>query len=65
MIGDLSLVEKAEEWRGLVSLVRIDAERFHKATGKTEHETRYYIASLMPDAARLNSVIRQHWGIEN
>jgi hypothetical protein len=41
------------------------AERYHKATGKTEREIRYYITSLKPDAARLNSVIRQHWGIEN
>ena len=47
------------------TLVKIDAERFHKATGKTERETRYYISSLSPDAALLNSVIRKHWGIEN
>ena len=40
-------------------------ERYHKATGKIEREIRYYITSLKPDAARLNSVIRQHWGIEN
>jgi predicted transposase YbfD/YdcC len=45
--------------------VRIQTERFHKATGKTERETRYYIASLHPDAARLNQIIRQFWGIEN
>jgi predicted transposase YbfD/YdcC len=36
---------------------------------ETEHVDkrirRYYITSLKPDAARLNSVIRQHWGIEN
>ena len=45
--------------------MRIEAERYHKATGKTERETRYYITSLKPDAARLNRVVRQHWGIEN
>jgi predicted transposase YbfD/YdcC len=28
-------------------------------------EIRYYITSLRPDAAHLNRVIRQHWGIEN
>jgi conjugative relaxase-like TrwC/TraI family protein len=65
VIGDLSLIEKAADWLGLASLVRIDAERFHKATGKTERETRYYIASLAPDAARLNAIVRQHWSIEN
>jgi predicted transposase YbfD/YdcC len=45
--------------------VRIDAERYHKATGKTERETRFYITSLKADAARLNRAVRQHWGIEN
>lgn len=65
VIADLSLVEKAAEWASLQGLVRIEAERYHKVTGKTERETRYYITSLRPDAARLNRSIRQHWGIEN
>jgi len=65
VIADLSLLEKASEWASLQGLVRIQAERHHKATGKTETETRYYITSLKPDAARLNRAIRQHWGIEN
>jgi len=65
VIGDLSLVEKAAEWASLQGLVRIEAERYHKATGKTEREIRYYITSLKPDTARLNRVVRQHWGIEN
>ena len=65
VIADLSLLEKAAEWASLQGIVRIQSERFHKATGKTETEIRYYITSLRPDAARLNRVIRQHWGIEN
>jgi len=65
VIADLSLIEKASEWASLQGLVRIESERFHKATGKTEREVRYYITSLMPDAARLNAAIRKHWGIEN
>src|ERR1035437_9373708 len=65
VIADLSLVEKASEWASLQGLVRIKSERFHKATGKTEREIRYYITSLSPDAVRLNRSIRQHWGIEN
>jgi len=64
-LGDLSLVEQADDWPRLHSLVRIQAERYHKATGKTEREIRYYISSLRPEAARLNSAVRQHWGIEN
>ena len=65
VIADLSLVEKSAEWASLQGLVRIESERYHKATGKIEREIRYYITSLRPDARRLNSVIRQHWGIEN
>jgi len=34
-LGDLSLLEKAADWPSLKSLVRIEAERFHKATAKT------------------------------
>ncbi len=46
-------------------LVRIEAERCHKATGRIERETRFYITSLKPEAERLNRAIRQHWSIEN
>jgi len=65
VVADTSLVEKSAEWASLQGLVRIEAERHHKATGKTESEIRYYITSLKPDAERLNHAIRQHWGIEN
>ena len=65
VLGDLTLLDDAAEWASLRSLVRLEAERFHKATGASERETRYYISSLAPDAARLNRIIRQHWGIEN
>jgi predicted transposase YbfD/YdcC len=65
VVGDLSLVEQTADWPGLQSLVRIEAERYHKASGKTEREIRYYISSRRPEAARLNSAIRQHRGIEN
>jgi predicted transposase YbfD/YdcC len=65
VLADCSLIEKASEWTSLRSVVRIQAERFHKASGEVEEETRYYISSLPPEAARLNRAIRQHWGIEN
>ena len=60
VIADLSLIEKAGQWASLQGLVRIESERYHKATGKIEREIRYYITSLRPDAARLNTVIGQH-----
>jgi len=48
VIADLGLVEKAAEWPSLQGLVRIEAERYHKATGRTEREIRYYITRLNP-----------------
>jgi predicted transposase YbfD/YdcC len=65
VIDDLSMIEHKEDWRGLNSLVRIESERYFKATGKSEKETRYYISSLPADASVLNRSIRSHWGIEN
>jgi predicted transposase YbfD/YdcC len=59
------MIEKSSEWASLQGLVRIESQRYHKVSGKVEREIRYYITSLKPDAARLNSVVRQHWGIEN
>jgi len=65
VLGNLSLLDEPRRWASLQGLVRIEADRYHKATGKGEREIRYYITGLKPDAARLNSAIRQHWGIEN
>ncbi len=65
VVADLSLLERPFEWASLQALVRIESERYHKVSGKTEREIRYYITSLKPDAGRLNGAIRQHWGIEN
>jgi predicted transposase YbfD/YdcC len=65
VIADTSLLEQSAEWAGLRSLVRVQASRYHKATGKTEQETRYYITSLNTEPTQINDKIRQHWGIEN
>ena len=65
VVAGLSLLDNASAWPSLRAVVRIQAERFHKATGKTERETRYYITSLAANATRINAAIRQHWGIEN
>jgi predicted transposase YbfD/YdcC len=65
VLHDLSLLEKSSEWASLHGLVRIEAERYHKVSGETEREIRYYITSLKAAAAQLNGLIRQHWGIEN
>jgi hypothetical protein len=50
VIADTSLVEKTSGWASSRGLVCIQAERYHKATGNTERETRFYITSLKPEA---------------
>ncbi|GHV38663.1 putative transposase YncI [Bacteroidia bacterium] len=65
VISDLSMIESKEEWVALGCLVKIESERFHKSTGKTENEIRLYISSLPEDAKLINLSVRAHWGVEN
>jgi len=55
------------KWKDLTTIIKIESEVFYKngkKQGKISCEERYYISSLIPEAARLNQVVRQHWGIE-
>ena len=59
----LACLDPTHAWPGLRSVVQVEAER-----RRGEHrsiETRYYLASLPPDAALLGQVIRAHWQVEN
>lgn len=64
VLTDLSLVENSTKWIGLCSIVRLERERYFKATEKVETETSYYISSLK-EASTIQSGVRKHWGIEN
>jgi predicted transposase YbfD/YdcC len=63
VIDNLSMVEQKDEWKNLRCLVKVEAERYMKSTGKSEKETRYYISSLPAEASILNTSIRSHWGM--
>ncbi len=65
IITNTDWICKKDKWEGLQTLIRIQSERTQKATGATETQTRYYIASRKADAAFFNSAVREHWGIEN
>lgn len=65
VINDLSMIDQKDQWKGLRSIIKIEAERYIKSTGETECETRYYISSLQGDAQQCNRGIRDHWKIEN
>lgn len=65
VINDLSMIEQKDQWKGLSSIIKIEAERYIKSTGETESETRYYISSAQGGAQVINQSIRDHWKIEN
>ena len=51
------------EWPDVAAVVQVNRER--EVHGKRTSTTHYYVTSARLDAARLASVIRGHWGIEN
>jgi predicted transposase YbfD/YdcC len=56
-------LSERQDWTALKSLVMVRSER--TVRGTTSREVRYYISSLLPDAASLAAAICGHWGIEN
>ena len=56
-------LEGKSEWQGLISIGLVESERFVK--GKTTKETRCFICSTPPQAARFAQAVREHWSIEN
>ncbi len=61
--GYLAYVDPDGAWPGLRSVVRVESTR---RVGETvSAEARHYLSSLPADAARLQRVIRAHWGVEN
>ncbi len=51
------------EWTQLQTLVMVESER--RLPDHSSCETRYFIASLPPNAQQLLAATRSHWGIEN
>jgi len=65
VISDLCFLDDKEQWTDLKSIIRIQSERYDKATRTTSNEFRYYISSLTTTAEHANNIIRKHWAIEN
>ena len=61
----LDELDPAHRWRDLATVVCVQAHRTVK--GKTTQSLRYYISNLpyTTTAARMATLIRGHWGIEN
>jgi len=54
-----------KDWKGLKSIIEIEAKRTIVTLDQTQTEKRYYISSLISNAEHLNNTIRGHWQIEN
>ncbi|MBC7914344.1 MAG: ISAs1 family transposase [Pyrinomonadaceae bacterium] len=65
LITDLAHIDEPERWKNLSVLIKMESQRFIKATGKAEKSIHYYIASKPADAAFYQKNIRGHWAIEN
>jgi predicted transposase YbfD/YdcC len=63
VIHDVGWLQERHAWPGLKAVVVLDSSR--EINGKTEHETRFYLTSLVMIAALLGPVVRSHWAIEN
>jgi len=59
----LDSVGQAKKWANLQSIIMMVRKRI--IDGQETIKTRFYIASLEPDAKRILSATRQHWNIEN
>jgi predicted transposase YbfD/YdcC len=59
----IGYLNEGKRWVALQSVALIEAERTRN--GATTTEQRYYLLNQVLDAARVNSLVRGHWGIEN
>jgi predicted transposase YbfD/YdcC len=62
--GQLSAAQCAL-WLGVLTIVMVTRVVWGEATGKESIEVSYFLSSLPPQARRIGSAIRGHWGIEN
>lgn len=62
--GDVAWLEQKAAWRGLQSIVMVEADREVRGCERTV-ERRYFISSLPAEAKPLLDAVRGHWGIEN
>jgi predicted transposase YbfD/YdcC len=62
-VDQLPPLHRQTQWDGLTTIVRVRSTR--QLWNKTTQEDRFYISSLLPEAAGHNRLIRSHWSVEN
>jgi predicted transposase YbfD/YdcC len=69
VIHDVAWLQERHNWPKLASVVMIQSTRVTpgptRDADKIEHETRFYITSLVLIASLIGPLIRDHWAIEN
>ena len=69
VIHDIAWLQQRHAWPGLNSIVMVESIREIPGPGtgadKVEHETRFYITSLVSPAQCMGPVVRSHWAVEN
>ena len=63
VINDVAWLQERHNWPGLRAVVMAESSR--EINGKTEHETRLYLTSMVMVAALMGPIVRSHWSIEN
>jgi len=62
-VSQLPALHEQDNWVGLTTVVMVVRSIQH--WNKTTNDVQFYITSLVSDANKIGSAIRQHWGIEN
>ena len=65
IMTDITHITKAEDWKNLQTIVKIESEIYHKSKNKTTTEERYYISSQTNSPETFLKYTRNHWLIEN
>jgi predicted transposase YbfD/YdcC len=63
VIHDVAWLQERHDWPGLKAVVIVESTR--EIADKIEHETRFYITSLVVTANLLGPIVRSHWAVEN
>ncbi len=63
VLQELNLLEDLQAWKGIQSVVMIQAKR--ELADKTSEEYRFYLSSKKETAAYFNRRVRAHWRVEN
>jgi predicted transposase YbfD/YdcC len=63
---DLSWITNSQQWPGLTAIAKIERTRTTISTNKTSHDSAHFIgSSSTATATDVESIIQDHWGIEN